>query len=325
VSSIALITGFERVAELLADGGWLDRTIAVSPFLLAVGAGLYLYLARTDARDKTMLQSLFRNTEIQWGMTVVVGIALLAVFAPILTSHDPQYALYGRLRPPSLLHPLGTDTSGRDAFARLLYGARLSLQTGVFATFIATALGTTVGVVSALSGSRTDSMLMRVVDAGLAFPRVFLLLALIALLPTVSQGLLVLVLGLTSWFDIARLVRGETLSLRSSDYVTATTGLGLPASRVVGSHILPNLAGPITVSASLSLGYLILLESGLSYLGVGASAGTPSWGRLIQEGYSQLRNAPQLTLIPGALIALTVIGFSLLGDGLRQHLDPRKA
>ena len=320
---IVLVVRFGRVLELLRDPSWAGRATAITPVVLIVASGILWYRGRTVI-DSPFLREMERNTEVRWGVMLVLSVLLLALFAPLLSPHDPEFALYGRLRALSIEHPLGTDSNGRDFMSRVLYGARLSLSTGVFATAIAIVLGVTVGVTSAVASDRIDGVLMRGVDAGLAFPRVFLLLALIALLPSVSHGLLIVVLGITSWFDIARIVRGEVRSLRQVEFVMATKGLGLPASNVITGHLLPNIAGPIIVSAALSIGYMILLESGLSYLGIGSSAGTPSWGRLIEQGYAVLRDAPHLTLIPGAMIAVTVVGFSLLGDGLRQTLDPRK-
>ncbi len=313
---------FGRLVDFVKNGGAAERGTVVFLVVVIVWTGAVLF-SRKDTPSQSSGE-LLTDREVQWGLAIVAMMVLVAVYAPIISPHDPQYALYGRLRDFSSIHWFGTDSFGRDAFSRIVYGARISLVVALSATLISLIVGVLTGLSSALSGDKVDSVIMRVVDAGIAFPRAFLLLALFALSPQVNLPILIIILGMTSWFDIARLARAEVLSIRNVEYVVATTGLGFKRARTMLQHVLPNVAGPIIVSATLTIGYLILIESGLSYIGVGLQAGTPSWGILINEGYAQLRTDPHLTLVPGALIATTVVGFSLIGDGLRRSLDPHR-
>jgi peptide/nickel transport system permease protein len=323
---ILLITlRINRLIHLLLTGSWSDR-LAV---LIAVVVPVAVIVApRTITRlglpRSRILTDVSSDVSVRRGIILISLLVLSGIVAPLITLHDPRDTIFGILEPPSLSHWLGTDDLGRDLLSRLLYGARASLSIALIAVSISVIVGCALGMVAALSRGSLDTLLMRLVDAGLAFPRTFLLLGLLAIVSRVNFLTLAVILGLTGWFDIARIVRAEVLALREREFVLAATGLGLAVPRMLRRHILPNVAGPLLVSVALSFGYIILIESGLSYLGVGLRAGTPSWGKMMEEGYTRFATEPRLTLIPGAFIALTVIAFSLLGDGIRKALDPRR-
>ena len=238
--------------------------------------------------------------------------------------------------PPEPRHPLGTDMMGRDQLSRLLHGARISLQVGLIAEAIALLLGTSIGALAGYAGGRTDALLMRGCDLALAFPAPLLALAIVAavpepesapflrLLPHPSIGIMVLVLGLLGWAGIARLVRGELLKVREQEFAQAAEAIGAPGLRVVLRHLLPNAAGPLIVAASLGIGSNILMEAWLSFLGVGARPPLPSWGTMVTEGQSLFLGKPWVCIAPGLAILMTVLGFNLLGDGVRDLMDPRR-
>lgn len=266
--------------------------------------------------------------EIGVGLALIAVLAVAAVLAPLLTSHDPatQLDLVARqYQAPSLAHPFGTDFYSRDVLSRVLHGARISIAIAAFAVILSMTLGTAVGLAAGWLGGWLDTALMRVVDAGLAIPRIFLVLVVVALWPELGTIGLVLVLGTSSWFDTSRIVRAEVLSLRSRTFVEATRALGLGNARIVLRHILPHLAAPVTVAATLGIGQMILLEAGISYLGFGVRPPAPSWGQMIAEGQTALRVAPWVATFPGLAVLVTVIAFSLVGDGLRRWFDPRHA
>lgn len=258
------------------------------------------------------------------GLIITLLLLLVGLAAPWLAPGDPtalgpaDQALQG----PSWSHPMGTDVHGRDMLARLVHGSRVSLLVGWVSVIVAISLGTSVGMAAGLGPRWLDRLLMRLADAFLAFPRIFLVLLLISV-TTPSLGLVMLVLGLTGWMGVARLVRAEALSLRERDFVRAARGLGLPAWRVATAHVLPNLLPTILVAASLRVGGAILTESFLSFLGLGAQEPLISWGAMIQQGRQHLLDAWWITTFPGLAIVLTVIGYNLLGDELQARLDPR--
>ena len=259
-------------------------------------------------------------------LALVVVLLLGAAFAPVIAPYDPaaQPDLEsGRLQPPSLHHPFGTDSVSRDLFSRVLYGGRVSLLVAALTVLLSLTLGTGVGLVAGLSGGAVDAVLMRFVDAGLAIPRVFLLLAIIALWDHVGVTGLVIVLGVTSWFDTARLVRAEVLSLKHRPFVTATRALGFDGPRIALRHVLPNALAPIVVSATLGMGQIVLVEAGLSFLGVGVPPPQPSWGAMIADGQQWMTQAWWIATFPGIAVVLTVVAFSLLSDGIRDTFDPR--
>lgn len=260
-----------------------------------------------------------------WGGGLTVGWLLVALAAPWLASADPG-ALGGlgeRLLPPGGAHLLGTDLLGRDVLARLLHGARVSLLVGWLSVLVATVCGTAVGMAAGLGPRWLDRSLMAVTDLFLAFPRIFLVLLLVSLTAP-SLVLIMVVLGLTGWMGVARLVRAETLSLRERDFVAAARGLGLSPLRVAWRHVLPGLGPTIIVAATLRVGGAILTEAFLSYLGLGAQEPTVSWGAMIQMGRDNLVDGWWLATFPGLALVLAVVGANLLGDGLRDRLDPRE-
>lgn len=253
-------------------------------------------------------------------------IGLIALCAPVLAPYNPIQQLdlaAGRALPPSWAHPLGTDLFSRDLLSRLLYGARLSLGIASLAVGLAILLGTVVGLLAGWVGGWLDAILMRVVDGLLAVPRLFVVLLVFALWEAAGTTALVLVLGLTGWFGTARLVRAEVLSLRGRDFVTALEALGVPPGRILVRHVLPNVLGPVVVTTTLSVGQVMLLEAGLAYLGVGVRPPAPSWGAIIREGSAALASAPWIAASGGVALVLTVTAVSLLGDALRDQLDPR--
>ncbi len=256
-------------------------------------------------------------------MTAAGGLLLLilfgsAVLAPLLTSIDPQeIRLEEALLSPSRSHPLGTDQLGRDLFSRLLYGGRISLLVGFVAVGLATAVGIFSGALAGTQGGWVDWAIMRIVDIMLCFPTLFLILAAVAFL---EPGLIhiVAIIGLTGWMGVSRLVRAEVLSLQEREFIQAARAAGASSIRIIARHLLPNAMPPILVSVTLGIGSAILIESALSFLGIGIQPPTPSWGNILSEGKDTLGVAWWLTLTPGAAIFLVVLGCNLLGEGLRR-------
>lgn len=260
------------------------------------------------------------------GLVLVAALIAIAVLAPWIAPFDPAAQpnlAGGQLQPPSWQHLFGTDFYSRDVLSRVLFGARISLAVSILAVVISITVGTTVGLVAGYIGGAVDTVLMRMVDAVLAIPRVFLLLVVLALWEGLGTVGLVLVLGLTSWFGTSRLVRAEVMSLVGRDFVVAAQALGFGGMRVALRHVLPNAAAPIIVSATLGIGQIVLLEAGLSYLGIGIAPPTPSWGTMIADGQQWLASAWWVAAFPGLAIVTTVIAFSLVGDAVRDALDPR--
>lgn len=256
---------------------------------------------------------------------VALGAGCAAALAPLLAAVDPlaiENAAETRFQAPSGQHLLGTDRFGRDIWARLLFGARASLGVGIVSVALAVLFGTLFGAVSGLSGRRLDDAMMRIVDGLLAFPRLLLVLVLVALFSS-SYGLLIVVIASTGWMGIARLVRGEVLRLRQRDFVTAAVAGGVGRTRLVLKHLLPNAAGPVIVAATLNIGAVILLESYLSFLGLGVQLPTPSWGAMVFEGRDALSIAWWVPAFPAIAITISVVAFNAIGDGLRDALERR--
>ncbi len=269
---------------------------------------------------------LLTNGRARLGLLLIALLTAAAVLSPLIAPYDPTEQLdivNKRLLSPSFEHLMGTDFYSRDLLSRVLYGTRISLAIAFLSIVVSVTIGTAVGMTAGYVGGLVDSFLMRLVDASLAIPRVFLLLVILTLWDRVSVTGLVTVLGLSSWFGTSRIVRAEVLSLRQRDFVVAARSLGLGKVRILLRHLLPNAIAPVTVAAALGIGQIILIEAGLSYLGVGVQEPIPSLGRMIRDGYEQIANAPWISIFPGVVIVLTVIGFSLVGDGLRRTLDPR--
>jgi peptide/nickel transport system permease protein len=283
--------------------------------------------ARRRAAASAAGRRFFRHPPAAWGVFVLAFFAAVALAAPWVAPYDPSRTLgivALKDQPPSLLHPLGTDLYSRDVWSRLVYGARVSLAVGTLAMLVAVTVGAVVGAVAGYVRRWVDTALMRAVDVGLAIPRMFLLLMAIALWERLPLTLLVLVIGLTGWFGTSRLVRAEVLSLRERDFVVAARALGARPRRIILRHVLPNVAAPIIVSAALGIGNVMLLEAGLSFLGIGVPPPLASWGNMIADGAAQLATAPWTTLFPGLAIALVVMALNAVGDALRDALDPRK-
>ncbi|MCK5826092.1 MAG: ABC transporter permease [Desulfuromusa sp.] len=260
-------------------------------------------------------------------MALVGGLIVLVMFlmaaAASFSSADPAAIDVGQsLLPPSMAHPFGTDDLGREVFVRMLYGARISLLVGFVAVGISTVIGIVLGALAGYYGSWVDALVMRFVDIMLCFPTFFLILAVIAFLDPSIWNIMI-VIGLTSWMGVARLIRAEFLSLRQRDFVLAAQALGASDLRLIFRHILPNAMSPVLVSATLGVAGAILTESALSFLGIGVQPPTPSWGNMLIIGKQTLGSAWWLSVIPGLAILITVLGYNLLGEGVRDALDPR--
>jgi peptide/nickel transport system permease protein len=266
------------------------------------------------------------------GAIVTFLITLLVTFAPLLTSYDPfKQDLKNRFQPPTVEHWMGTDDLGRDMWTRVLYGGRISLSVGLLAMGISIIVGTLVGLASGYYGGWTDSILMRITEIFMSIPRLFVLIAMGMFLRTLdlpnlqagSFAPISFIIGILSWTGTARLVRASTLELREREFVQASRALGASDWRTLLRHILPNVASPIIVSATLGLAGAIISESGLSYLGFGVQLPTPTWGNMLSNTQNQMTTAPWTALFPGLMIFIVVIAINYLGDGLRDALDPR--
>ena len=257
------------------------------------------------------------------GLVVVLVLLFTALFAPWLTTHDPNgIDVEAILLPPSLSHPFGTDELGRDVFSRMIMGSRVSLEVGLVSAGVATLLGVILGALAGYYGGWVESSIMRFTDMMLCFPTFFLILAVIALLePSIIN--IMAVIGLTSWMGVARLVRAEFLSLKEREYVVAAKSLGAGDLRIIFRHILPNAMAPVLVAATLGVAGAILVESGLSFLGLGVQPPAASWGNILNQGKANIEIAWWLSLFPGLAILVTVLGYNLLGEGIRDALDPR--
>lgn len=282
--------------------------------------------AARRSRWAGLVSSLAGNRLALAGLLTVCGLYLAALLAPILAPYDPTLQgelVAGSVQPPSGAHPLGTDQYARDVLSRLLYGARISLGVGFLAVAISVSIGTVVGGVAGYVGGKVDTLLMRLVDMVLSFPRLILLIAVIAVVERPSLITIVAVLGLTLWPSTARLVRGEVLGIREREYVEAGRALGYSRRRILFRHVLPNALGPVIVAATLGVGNVVILEAGLSFLGIGVQPPVPSWGNMVADGRARLLEGWWISTFPGLAIVATVLAFNLLGDGLRDALDPR--
>ena len=269
-----------------------------------------------------------RSDKRAWfGGGVIVMLALLAIAAPLLARKDPLgIDLIRSLEPPSLAHWFGTDVQGRDVWARLVYGARVSLAVGIGAQGISLTLGVILGLLAGYYGKWIDEVVMRLADVTLAFPTLLLLIAMVAALQP-SLTVVFITIGVVGWAGMARLVRGQVLVVRELEFVQAERALGARDLRILVMHILPSVVAPVVIAATLGVAGAIMAESSLSFLGLGVQPPTPSWGSMIADGRDlyQLRHAPWTSLFPGLAIGAAVLGFNLLGDALRDALDPRHA
>ncbi|WP_049928401.1 nickel transporter permease [Halopiger goleimassiliensis] len=273
---------------------------------------------RTSRRVRTLLSSPLTLA----GMAIVTALLAVAAIGPTVVPHDPTTQdLANSLQPPSTAHPLGTDELGRDVLARLVYGARISLGIAVAVTAVRLVLGTTIGLLAGYVGGRVDEALMRLVDVQLAFPGLVLALVIAGILGPSLRNVLI-ALAVVGWGSYARLVRGSVLSTKEREFVRAARLLGASRTQIVTRHLLPNVVSPVVVLATLNLGTVVLATAGLSFIGLGAQPPTPEWGTMLSDGRHYLRDAWWIANAPGVAIMLTVLGFNLLGDGLRDVLDP---
>jgi peptide/nickel transport system permease protein len=260
---------------------------------------------------------------IRIGLVIVLVAVLAAVFGPPLSPYDPaDQALVHRLEPPSAAHPFGLDELGRDILARLLAGARISLLVGLAVVSVSSTVGMVLGAAAGYFGGRVDDVISRAVDVLMAFPGILLAIALVAVLgPSLTN--VVIALSIIGWVGYARLVRGQALRAREFEFVQAARALGAGPARIVLVHILPTALPAVVVQATLGMAGAIIAEASLSFLGLGVQPPTPSWGTMLDAGRSHLFDAPHLTIFPGLAIALLVLGFNFLGDGLRDRVDPK--
>jgi peptide/nickel transport system permease protein len=327
---IAAVPGMERVgidmwlalATLAVTMGLLLRWTwrSVSPAHLARGR------IKGDSQWAIAGRHFKKNKLAIAGLAVMIILYLVTLLTPLIAPFDPAAQgdiITSRYLPPSAEHWLGTDKFGRDILSRVLYGARISLSIGFVAVGISMTLGTLIGAVSGYFGGWVDAVLMRFTDMMLAFPRLVLLIVVIAVFESPSIWLVVVVLGLTGWMGTSRIVRGEVLSLREREFVQAARALGMGDLRIIVRHVIPNTMAPVIVSATLGIGLTILTEASLSFLGLGVQPPTPSWGNMVADGRDALTEAWWIATFPGLAIVLTVVAFNLLGDGLRDALDPR--
>ena len=330
-----VLIAWERIAAVRETGS-LDDWVALGG--LAFSLAVVWLLAFRDLRGRRTEER--EGGDSQWaiasrhfrrnrmalaGLGVLLILYLVALLAPLLAPYDPiaqEDILATSHLPPSVDHWFGTDRFGRDVFSRILYGARISLAIGFVATAISITLGTLLGALAGYFGGKTDALIMRFTDMVLAFPRLVLLIMIVAIFQP-SILLIIAVLGLTQWPGTTRVVRGEVLSLREREYVQAARALGFGSSRIVLRHLIPNVLAPVIVTATLGIGNTIVMEAGLSFLGMGVQPPTPSWGSLVSDGRQNLLNAWWVATFPGLAIVATVLAFNLVGDGLRDALDPR--
>lgn len=271
---------------------------------------------------EVLWQRLRRNRMAMAGAAIVLAMFVFALLASLIGRDPGAIDIAHRLQSPSLAFPLGTDDLGRDVLVRILYGARISLLVGFVAVGIATFIGILLGAMAGYYGRWIDSLIMRFVDIMLCFPTFFLILAVIAFLKPSIWNIMIII-GLTSWMGVARLVRAEFLSLRERDFVLAAQAIGARDARIIFRHILPNALSPVLVSATLGVAGAILTESALSFLGIGVQPPTPSWGNMLIAGKQTLGTAWWLSVFPGLAILITVLGYNLLGEGIRDAMDPR--
>ena len=315
-----------RIAEFISHPDWSGLlALACLAVLLAVIWRVGNRATSAGAAGPASSFRFHRSRRSLLGAGLLALLGAAALLAPLLAPFDPDLIDLGagRLLPPSPSHWMGTDELGRDLFSRVLYGARVSLLIGFLAVAIAVSIGTAVGAAAGYSGGWLDALLMRVVDLFLSFPRLVLLITVVALFQP-SIPLIIIVLGLTGWMGVSRLVRGQVLSVREREYVQAARAMGYGPGRIMGRHVLPNVATPIIVAATLGIGNAILAEAALSYLGLGVQPPVASWGTIIQSGGDRLIDAWWIATFPGLAIVLTVMSFNLVGDGLRDALDPRR-
>lgn len=283
------------------------------------------FLARTKvgSRGWTGVSRLFKDRLTATGLVLLAIYAVLAVAAPLITDQDPlRNDLARMMQPPSWEEPLGTDHLGRSLLARVLYGARISLSVSLGALVVILTVGVTVGAVAGFYGGRIDSFLMRLVDVLLAFPALVLVLAIAGMLGPSLLNILIAMVAV-EWVKYARVVRGQVLSLCRTEFIESARAIGARGPWIIFRHVLPNVISPVLVLATLDMGNIILAISALSFLGLGAQAPTPEWGRMLSDAAPYMQFAPRLMVVPGAAIFVVVLALNLVGDGLRDVLDPK--
>jgi len=269
------------------------------------------------------IKKIVKNRLALFGLIIVTSLFAVAVFAPFISPYNyKNIDVQNILMPPSSTHFFGTDDLGRDVYSRMIWGARISLAVGFVSVGISTLIGITLGAFAGYYGKYTDMIIMRFVDILLCIPGFFLILAVIAFLgPNIFN--IMIIIGLTSWMGVARLVRAEFLSLKEREFVLGAKASGASDFRIIFVHILPNALAPVFISAVLGVAAAVLLESSLSFLGLGIQPPTPSWGNILADGKSNIEIAWWLSVFPGTGILITVLGYNLLGEGLRDALDPK--
>ncbi len=281
----------------------------------------------------SMVWSRFRRHPGAIAGFIILSLMVLGIILAPLSPYDPEASdLPSRLQPPSLKHPFGTDALGRDSLTRCLYGGRISMAVGIMVVIITLVVGVPVGAVAGYFGGWIDNILMRITDAALSLPTLMVLILLSAILREVELPFfernnvltIALVIGVLSWMTVARLVRASFLAIREMEFITAAHCIGTPNLRVMVRHILPNAVGPIIVEATLEMGWAIMEEAGLSFLGFGIRPPTPSWGNLLNSAWEHMIKHPWLAVFPGLMIFLTIISINYIGDGLRDAFDPHK-
>jgi peptide/nickel transport system permease protein len=292
----------------------------------AVGTGTAPVTALTTARRQSsgfrLLRRLRSERKVIAGLIIIALLALVAIFGPALAPYHPDADDFGILQAPSLEHPMGTDSFGRDLLSRLIIGTRVSFSVGFLAAVVALAIGGTLGLMAGYYGRWVDSVISRAVDLLWAFPVIILAVALVAIFGAGFRNV-VIAIAVAYVDDFARIVRGETLSLREQDFTMAAKAVGARDDEVMFRHIVPNLIAPLTVQLSFAVGLGILTESTLTFLGLGVNPATPTWGLAINEGRDFVRQAWWISVFPGLAIVITVMALNLLGDGLRDALDVR--
>ena len=272
---------------------------------------------------KEILRKLYKSKTAMFGIIILTILIITAIFAPLLAPYDPLEAnILSRLQMPSAEHWLGTDNLGRDILSRIIYGSRISLQVGFISVSIALIFGGLAGILAGYYGGKIDTIIMRLIDVMLAFPSILLAIAIMAILgPKLSNAMIAI--SIVNLPRFARIVRSSVLTVKNEEYVLAAEAVGANDIRIIFVHILPNCMAPIIVQSTISIASAILEAAGLSFLGLGAQPPTPEWGAMLSEGRSALQLAPWVVAFPGLAIMVTVVGFNLLGDGLRDALDPK--
>ncbi|HJP87007.1 MAG TPA: ABC transporter permease [Gemmatimonadaceae bacterium] len=272
------------------------------------------------------VRAILRKRSSRVALMVLGVIVVIAVLAPLIAPYDPAAQpdiVAGKDLAPSLAHPFGTDPYSRDVLSRVIYGARLSLTIGILATLVSLTFGVAYGAISGYAGGVVDAVMMRLLDALLSIPRLLLMLGVLVAWPHLSIGSLIVFLGLTGWFGLSRIVRGQVLALKHAEFVAAAEALGASRRRILVRHLLPNLVSPIVVAATLGIAHVIVLEAGLSYIGIGVPQPLASWGNIIYDGSDQIARLWWMSVFPGFFMVITVMTLNVLGESLRDLYERR--